>query len=142
MDKSEGHASAARTAPSSRQRGTAISGTTLTAATARTRTRSASATVAQPAARKPRGAVRTTGPTLRLRPRSARPVALVLIGGLGILYLKIQRLQRRRAPGCARRDGNRRTNGAPGVGKGATGADGAGPVRRRIDCGAALRGPF
>ena len=47
-DGSEGTCFAARTAPSSRLRGTAISGTTFPAATARTRTRFASAAAAQP----------------------------------------------------------------------------------------------
>jgi len=75
----------------------------------------------------------------------AAAVALVLIGGLGILYLKIQRLQRQDAPLVAHVEMATVEQMPPPsyVGKGQPSAPTPPPGRNFcIDCGAALRGPF
>ena len=73
----------------------------------------------------------------------AAAVALVLIGGLGILYLKIQRLQRQDAPLVAHVEMATVEQTAPPsyVTKGQPSAPPPGQ-NFCIDCGAALRGPF
>ena len=71
-------------------------------------------------------------------------MALVLIGGLGILYLKIQRLQRQDTPLVAHVEMATVEQMAPPsyVSKGQPSAPTAPGQNFCIDCGAALRGPF